>query len=128
MHKRVSMVDEHALCERAFRFACGIAQICARLQRREAVVRRLSFQLLDAGTSIGANLEEGRAGQTKPDFIAKNFIALKEARETRFWLRVIASTDPELTPELEWFFAETNEFIAMLTASLKTARSSPSRG
>jgi four helix bundle protein len=38
-------------------------------------------------TSIGANIEEGRAGQTKPDFIAKNFISLKESRETRFWLR-----------------------------------------
>jgi len=44
------------------------------------------MKLLDSGTSIGANIEEGRAGQTKPDFIAKNFISLKESRETRFWL------------------------------------------
>lgn len=46
------------------------------------VIRRLSIKLLDSGTSIGANIEEGRAGQTKPDFIAKNFISLKESRET----------------------------------------------
>jgi four helix bundle protein len=91
-------------------------------------VRRLSFQLLDAGTSIGANFEEGQAGQSKPDFIAKNFICLKESRETRFWLRVIGATDPFLQPELQPFLQEANEFIAMLTASLKTARSSPSRG
>ena len=64
------------------------------------------MKLLDAGTSIGANIEEGRAGQTKPDFIAKNLISLKESRETRFWLRV----------------------IAMLTTSLKNARLSQSRG
>jgi len=41
-----------------------------------------SAKLLDAGTSIGANIEEGRAGQTKPDFIAKNFISLKESLTT----------------------------------------------
>ena len=39
-----------------------------------------------AGTSIGANLEEATGGQTKPDFITKNCIALKESRETRYWL------------------------------------------
>lgn len=122
------MIDEHDLCERTFRFACNIANLCMRLQQRGPVVRRLSFKLLDAGTSIGANLEEGRAGQTKPDFIAKNFISLKESRETRFWLRVIGATDPPLQTELKPFLGETKEFIAMLTTSLKNARSSPSRG
>jgi len=71
-------------------------------------------------------MEEGRAGQTKPDFIAKNFISLKESRETRFWLRVIGTTDP-LQKELQPFLQEANELIAMLTALLKTARSSNSR-
>lgn len=122
------MIDQHDLGERTFRFACNIAKLCIRLQERGAVVRRLSFKLLDAGTSIGANFEEGQAGQTKPDFIAKNFISLKESRETRFWLRVIGVTDPPLEPELRSFLGETNEFIAMLTTSLKNARSSPSRG
>jgi four helix bundle protein len=99
-----------------------------RLQAHGPVIRRLSFKLLDAGTSIGANLEEGRAGQSKPDFIAKNFISLKESRETRFWLRVIAATDPPLENELQPFLQEANEFIAMLTTSLKNARLSQSRG
>ena len=67
-------------------------------------------------------------GQSKPDFIAKNFISLKESRETRFWLRVIAATDPPLQKDLQPFLQEANEFIAMLTALLKTARSSNSRG
>ena len=84
------MIDEHELCERTFDFAVDVSKLCVRLQERGPVVRRLSMKLLDAGTSIGANIEEGRAGQTKPDFIAKNFISLKESRETRFWLRVIA--------------------------------------
>ena len=128
LQKQSSMIKDHDLCERAFRYAVDVSKLCIRLQERGPVVRRLSMKLLDSGTSIGANLEEGRAGQSKPDFIAKNFISLKEARETRFWLRVIAATDPPLERELQPFLQEANEFIAMLTATLKTARSSPARG
>ena len=94
MHNDAFMIDEHDLCRRTFVFACDVARLCVRLQERGAVVKRLSMKLVDAGTSIGANIEEGRAGQTKPDFIAKNFISLKESRETRCWLRVIGATDP----------------------------------
>ena len=86
------------------------------------------MKLLDAGPSIGANIEEGRAGQTKPDFIAKNFISLKESRETRFWLGVIGATDTPLQKELQPFLQEATEFIAMLTTSLKSARLPTSRG
>jgi four helix bundle protein len=122
------MIDNHELCERAFRFACDVSKLCTRLQERGPVVRRLSMKLLDSGTSIGANMEEGRAGQSKPDFIAKNFISLKESRETRFWLRVISATDPPLQNELQPLLQEATEFIAMLTTSLKNARLSQSRG
>jgi four helix bundle protein len=128
VQKAALMIDHHDLCERAFRFACDISKLCIRLQERGPVVRRLSMKLLDSGTSIGANIEEGRAGQTKPDFIAKNFISLKESRETRFWIRVIGATDPPLQQELQPFLQEANEFIAMLTTSLKNARLSQSRG
>ena len=122
------MIDHHDLCERTFRFACDVSKLYVRLQERGPVVRRLSMKLLDAGTSIGANIEEGRAGQTKPDFIAKNFISLKESRETRFWLRVIGVTDPPLQSDLQPLLQEVNEFVAMLTTSLKNARLSQSRG
>ncbi len=86
------------------------------------------MKLLDSSTSIGANIEEGRAGQSKADFIAKNFISLKEARETRFWLRLLGATDPPLENELRPLLQEANEFIAMLTTSLRNARLSQSRG
>ena len=122
------MVDNHQLADRTFKYACDVARLCTRLQGRAPVIRRLSLKLLDAGTSIGANFEEGRAGQTKPDFIAKNFISLKESREARFWLRVIGATEPPLEEELRPLLQEANELIAMLTALLKTARSSDARG
>ena len=73
-------------------------------------------------------MEEGRAGQSKADFIAKNFISPKESRETRFWLRVIGATDPPHHNDLQPLLQEATEFIAMLTTSLKNACLSPSRG
>ena len=102
--------------------------LCRKLAQREPVVRRLSFQLLDAGTSLGANLEEGVGGQTKPDFISKYSIALKEARETRYWLRLTAFADPGMKLEIAPLVQEASEFVAMLTTCIKTARLSGNRG
>jgi four helix bundle protein len=79
--------------ERAFTFAVRIVKLCQFLEKQTGISRNLIRQLLDAGTSVGANLEEGQAGQSKPDFISKNAIALKEARETNYWLRLILATN-----------------------------------
>lgn len=94
----------------------------------EPVLRRLAFQLIDAAGSVGANVEESAAGQTKPDFIAKQCVALKEARESRFWLRVIAACDPPIAERTRPHVEEASELIAMLVASIKTAKSNPNRG
>ncbi len=51
------------------------------------------MQLLKAGTSVGANVEEAQAGQSRADFVSKYAIALKEARETRYWLRLISEAE-----------------------------------
>ncbi len=79
--------------ERSFAFAVRIIKLCQFLEKNTEISRNLIRQLLNAGTSIGANLEEGQAGQGKPDFISKNAIALKEARETNYWLRLILATN-----------------------------------
>ncbi|MBX9585510.1 MAG: four helix bundle protein [Gemmataceae bacterium] len=49
--------------------------------------------MLRAGTSIGSNVEEAQAGETRADFIHKYAIALKEARETSYWLRILRATN-----------------------------------
>jgi hypothetical protein len=77
---------------------------------------------------MGANLEEAIAGQTKPDFITKQFTALKESREARFWLRLIAASEPRFKTGALPLIQESTELIAILTASLKTAKSNPRRG
>ncbi|HKP69089.1 MAG TPA: four helix bundle protein [Pyrinomonadaceae bacterium] len=82
------------ITERAFAFAVRIVKLCKYLEKHTNVSRSVINQLLDAGTSIGANLEEAVAGQSRADFIHKNAISLKEARESNFWLRLILATEP----------------------------------
>lgn len=83
--------------ERTFEFALRIIKLCQYLDRLPGVPRTLSFQLLKAGTSVGANVEEAQAGQSRPDFISKNAIALKEARECHYWLRLVIAA--KIMPE-----------------------------
>ncbi len=94
----------------------------------DPVLRPIGFQLVDAAGSVGANLEESGAGQSKPDFISKQCIALKEAYESRFWLRVIAASEPGLEPNVRPHLSEASELICMLVASIRTAKSNPNRG
>jgi four helix bundle protein len=106
---------------RSFDFACDVVALHRSIQLGDWTTRRLSNQLLAAGTSIGANLAEAASGQTRADFIAKNCIALKEARETHFWLRVIARTTPSLRDHIAPLALECDELIAMVTALVNTA-------
>ncbi|CAN5751761.1 hypothetical protein BH24ACI5_BH24ACI5_07510 [soil metagenome] len=122
------MTKSRDLRLRSFEFTVAIVRLCRSSLTGDPIIRRLAFQLVDSAGSVGANLEESGAGQTKPDFIAKQCIALKEARESRFWLRVIAATYPAAALEIKAHSEEASELIAMLTASIKTAKSNPDRG
>lgn len=113
---------------RSFQFAVDIVLLCRANLTSDPIIRRLAYQLVDSAGSVGANLEESGGGQTKPDFIAKQFTALKEARESRFWLRVISTAYPRVAPKLTDCLQESNELVAMLTASVITAKSNPNRG
>ena len=113
---------------RSFQFTIDIVNFSRTRLTSDAIIRRLAYQLVDSAGSVGANLEESGAGQTKPDFIAKQCIALKEARESRFWLRVIAATSAALSPATKPHIQEATELVAMLIASIKTAKSNPYRG
>ena len=68
--------------ERTFSFAVEIVRLCQGLEKQSDVYRTLGRQLLRSGTSVGANVEEAQAGQSRADFASKYSIALKEARET----------------------------------------------
>jgi len=87
------MDKPYEIGERAFQFAAAVVRLCRDLERRDHVSKTLARQLLRSATSVGANVEEAKAGQSRADFISKNAIALKEARETAYWLRLLATTD-----------------------------------
>ena len=122
------MAKSRDLRVRSVDFTVDVVRLSRAHLATDPILRRLAFQLVDSVSSVGANLEESGAGQTKPDFIAKQFVALKEARESRFWLRVIAAAYPALATRLQGYLQESNELIAMLTVSVKTAKSNSSRG
>jgi four helix bundle protein len=110
------------LPERTFAFAAKVVRLCRVLDQTPGVSRTLANQLLRAGTSIGANVEEGQASQSKADFIAKYSIACKEARETHYWLRLLAATDILPADRLSHLQQECNELIAILTTIIKKSR------
>ncbi len=87
----------------------------------------LSKQILRSGTSIGANIEEAIGGQSNKDFIAKISIAQKEARETRYWLRLLIETDylTEVQGEsLLQDIDEINKIIAKILLTMKSKANS----
>jgi len=115
------MAQRQDLNERAFRLATYVFRLCPKLAAVSPEHGWVARQLLRSITSIGANLEEGRAPSGRRDMAAKYSIALREAREGKFWARLLA-IDPKLAKQLEWVIQETGEFIAMLTVSVKKLR------
>jgi four helix bundle protein len=122
------MTKPYDIRQRAFLFALEIVAFCRLVADRGCIMRRLAGQLVDAGGSVGANLEEADEGQSKADFIAKNCIALKEAREARYWLRVIAGSEPPMAPRARPLIAESQELISIVATIIRNARSNPRRG
>tara|TARA_R110001583_G_C5491088_1_gene394794 strand:+ start:21 stop:371 length:351 start_codon:yes stop_codon:yes gene_type:complete len=84
-------MKENIVQVKSYAFAIKIVNTFKVLQQdsKEFV---LSKQLLRAGTSIGANIEEAIGGQSRKDFFAKLTIAYKEARETKYWIRLLTDT------------------------------------
>jgi four helix bundle protein len=108
--------------EKSFLFALEIIELFKKLQAGHEYV--LLKQLLRSGTSIGANVEEALAGQSRRDFLAKMAVASKEARETRHWLVLLQESSLakiELNPSLK----NIDELIRILTSIVKTTAENP---
>jgi four helix bundle protein len=110
-------MPESVIQRKAFAFALQIIKLYSKLREKHEYV--LAKQLLRSGTSIGANVEEASAGQSRKDFLAKMAVASKEARETRYWLRLLRESDLvelDVTNELN----SVDELIRILTSIVKT--------
>ena len=112
---------EHTVERKSFLFAVRIVKLSNHLNAtKKAYV--LSRQLLRSGTSIGANIAEAEQAQSKADFISKMNIALKEAVETNYWLRLLQATDYLSETEFASIYSDCRELEKMLTAIVKTSR------
>ena len=110
--------------EKSFRFATRIVNVYKYMteNKKEFI---LSKQLLRCGTSIGANISEAQQGQSRADFVSKLSIALKEAYETNYWLRLLYATDYLSNAEFSSLIQDCQELEKMLTAIIKTTKSQP---
>jgi four helix bundle protein len=102
-------------------FACDVVRAVQFLHRRGPIGRAISYQLLAAGTSVGANYEEGDGASSAADFLAKNRIALKEAKETRFRLRVCRRSDL-LDASFDPVVRESDEIVRILATIVHKTR------
>ena len=116
-------MQDNVSVEKSFEFAVRIVKLCKYLtqDKKEYI---LSKQLLRSGTSIGANITEAQRGQSKADFSAKMNIALKEANETEYWIRLLYRTEYLSEKEYESIHIQIQELISILMSICKTANSS----
>ncbi|MCL1469038.1 four helix bundle protein [Argonema galeatum] len=106
------------ICERTFQFSVRIVNLCSFLSETPGPARELSKQLIRSGTSIGANVEESRSAQSTADFIHKLEIALKEDRETRYWIRLIFAANIVPENRLQPLLNEINELMNIIAAMI----------
>ena len=109
---------ENLIENKTFEFAVRIVKLYQYLtkNKKEFVI---SKQILRSGTSIGANVSEAQKGQSKADFNMKMNIALKEANETDYWLRLLHRTDYLTNQAFESLQKDIKEIIAILVSICK---------
>lgn len=111
-------MKDNIIEEKSFDFAVRIVKLYQYLtdNKKEYV---MSKQLLRSGTSIGANIAESQKAQTRPDFNLKLNIALKEANETYYWIKLIFRTEYLTEKEYESLSNDINEIVALLVSICK---------
>ena len=123
MEEKTVTERENPVLDKSYAFALEIVKTTRAVQNehKEYV---LTKQLLRSGTSIGANVSEATAAQTKKDFTAKMAIASKEARETHYWLRLLRDSYLLNEKTASQLINQNSELIRMLTAIVKTSQAS----
>ena len=111
--------------QKSYSFALNIIKLCSQLKENKHFV--IENQLLRAATSIGANVEEALAGQSRKDFFAKMTIASKEAREANYWLRLIRDSDIISDKKIVNLIRDSEELVKILTSIVKTVSTDNSK-
>jgi four helix bundle protein len=114
-------MKENVITTKTFQFAILIVNLYQRLtiEKKEFI---LSKQLLRSGTSIGANVEESEGGVSRKDFIAKLQTAYKEAKETRYWLKLLYATNYLEKSDYDSLLSGIEEILKIIVAILKSSK------
>lgn len=117
------MKSENVVQSKSYDFALRIVKVYKYLsqEKKEFV---LSKQLLRCGTSIGANIEESIGGQSKADFFAKITIAYKEARESKYWIRLLRDSDYLTIEQSDGLLKDVEELLKIIGSIQKSIRNS----
>jgi four helix bundle protein len=114
-------IMDNVIENKSFQFAIRIVRLYKFLceEKKEYI---LSKQLLRAGTSIGANVTESQQAQSKPDFVSKISIALKEASETKYWIKLLGATEYLSENQTKSILDDCVEIEKVLVTILKSAK------
>jgi len=113
------MGDSVSIAARTKQFAIRVIKACHFLNEQPGVLRTLSNQLLRSSTSIGANVQEAQSAESSRDFLHKLEIALKEARETQYWLEILIESGMVEQKKFNSLLQESTEITKILIASTK---------
>ncbi|MBA4391252.1 MAG: four helix bundle protein [Syntrophus sp. (in: bacteria)] len=114
-------IKDNVIKEKSYGFALKIIDLYKALLAKNEYT--LSKQMVRSGTSIGANVEEAIAAQSRADFLSKLSIASKEARETNYWLRLLRDSGIVEEKIIEPYIVDSVDIIRILTAIVKTISS-----
>ncbi|MBD2308613.1 four helix bundle protein [Chroococcidiopsis sp. FACHB-1243] len=107
------------ITEKTQKFAIRVIKACSFLDEKPGVCRTLSKQLLRSGTSIGANVREAQSAQSDKDFLSKLEVALKEARETEYWLEILIEFGMVKLNKFQPLLTEASEIVGILVTSTR---------
>jgi four helix bundle protein len=116
-------IPRRDLPDRTFVFAQQVVVLCLSLEKRTGVSRTLCSQLLRSATSVGANVEEGQGSHSRADFASKYGIACREARETKYWLRLLAGSGIVEADVIAPILDEASQLVAILTTIVRKVKS-----
>jgi four helix bundle protein len=109
------------LAERLLEFAARIGKAVDALPGTR-LGRHIAGQLIRCGTAPAPNYEEGRAAESRADFVHKLSIALKELRESRYWLRLIVKAELLSERKMSGILDEATQLCRILGKSIATAK------
>jgi four helix bundle protein len=115
------MIKENIIQSKSFDFALLTIELYKEMKKQNEFI--ISKQVLRSGTSIGANIEEAIGAQSKKDFIHKMSIANKEARETKYWIRLLDKSQM-VKHDFKHYLTEIESIINILTSIIKTSSKS----